>query len=121
METIAQHQEQLNYAEVYISDMLELKNIFLQVQNISRVNQDFGVPFLLAKKKDEVVSLASLVLNENGGIYFKIYNKKELTEREKWNFALHAERYFKANNTPNFRDPEQLKNSISSLVNWLDF
>ncbi len=51
METIVQHHEQIQYAEVYISDLLILKNIFLQAQDDKTVNQSFGLPFLLAKKK----------------------------------------------------------------------
>ncbi|ROH98896.1 hypothetical protein EGI16_20260 [Chryseobacterium sp. G0240] len=121
METTVQHQEKLQYAEVYISDLLALKNIFLQIQNVPRINQDFGVPFLLAKKKDEIMSVASLTLNEKKEIQVKIYDKKKLTEEERADFAFQAERYFKTNNAPNFRNPEQLKSSISSMISWLDF
>ncbi|AZA81315.1 hypothetical protein C1637_01695 [Chryseobacterium lactis] len=121
METIAQHQEQLQYAEVYISDMLALKNLFLQEQNVSKENSDFGIPFLLTKKKNKILSFASLVISEKGEIAFKIYAQKEITESEKRNFYAKAENYFKRNTTPNFRNPKQLESSIKSMMSWLDF
>ncbi|MDN3695642.1 hypothetical protein QWZ06_27155 [Chryseobacterium tructae] len=120
METNVQYQEQLQYAEVYISDMLVLKNIFLQAKNTGKINSEFGIPFLLAKKKDEVIAFASLVINEKGGIAFKVYDKSGIQGSEEKNFILRAESYFKKNNTPNFRNPEQLKNSIYRMVSWLN-
>ncbi|WP_312297598.1 hypothetical protein [Chryseobacterium sp.] len=121
METIVQHQEQIQYAEVYISDLLILKNIFLQAQDDKTVNRGFGLPFLLAKDKNEIIAFASLIINGKDGITFKMFNKKRMPETEKENFALKAERYFKKNNTPNFRNADQLKSSISNMVDWLNF
>ncbi|PWN68702.1 hypothetical protein C1631_018705 [Chryseobacterium phosphatilyticum] len=120
MEKIAQHQEQLQYAEVYISDMLALKNIFLQTQNVSKAASDFGIPFLLAKKKNEIVLFATLIINEKGAIAFAVYDKKGISEVEKKTFSIRAENYFKKNRTPNFRNPEQLKSSIKSMMSWLE-
>ena len=56
METITQHQKQFQYAEAYVSDMLVLKNIFLETQNLKQVDQNFGLPFLLAKTEKETVA-----------------------------------------------------------------
>lgn len=120
METIAQHQEQLQYAEVYISDMLALKNIFLQTQSTSKTASDFGIPFLLAKKKKEIVLFASLIIGEKGEIKFAVYDKKGTSEIEKRSFSIRVESYFKRNTTPNFRNPEQLKSSIKSMMSWLE-
>ena len=120
METVVQHQEQIQYAEAYISDMLELKNIFLQTKGIQKINQNFGLPFLLAKKKKEIVAFASLIINEKDEISFKIFDKNTMSETDRRNFFSRAERYFKNNNTPNFRDPEQLKSSIKSMISWLN-
>lgn len=119
METLRPTYDQLAYAEVYISDMLSLKNIFLKTQTLKKLNQNFGVPFLLVKKKNEVTGFASLIINEKGEIIFKIY-ENSLSESEKRNFTLRAESYFKNNNTANFRNPEQLKSSISRMVGWLN-
>ncbi|OCA78959.1 hypothetical protein BBH99_06930 [Chryseobacterium contaminans] len=120
METKVQYQEQFQCEEVYISDMLVLKNLFLQIQKTGKVNPDFGIPFLLAKKKSEVIAFASLVISENGGITFNIYNKSDVQHSEKKCFISRAEHYFKNKNTPNFRNPEQLKNSIYRMVSWLN-
>ncbi|PKF75176.1 hypothetical protein [Chryseobacterium sp. PMSZPI] len=119
METNVQHQEQLQCAEVYISDMWALKSIFLQLQNTQKVNQDFGIPFLLAKKKNKIVSFASLILKE-GGIGFKIYPEKEISGTDEKKFFTRVESYFKKNNTPNFRNEEQLKSSIQKMISWLN-
>lgn len=120
METNVQYKEQLQYAEVYISDMLVLKSIFLQAQNTVKVNAEFGLPFLLAKKKDKVAAFASLVINEKGEIVFKIYDKADFQNSEKKSFISQVESYFKKKNTPNFRNPEQLKNSIQRMIGWLN-
>lgn len=119
METFVQNKAQLVYAEAYISDMTSLKNIFLQTQTLKKLNPNFGVPFLLAKKKEEIAAFASLVINEKGQIAFKIY-ENSLSNAEKKDFTQRAENYFKKNNTLNFRNPEQLKSSISRMINWLD-
>lgn len=119
METLLQSRDQLVYAEVYISDMLSLKNIFLQSQTLQKLNQNFGVPFLLVKKKDTVLAFATLVLTEKAEIAFKIY-ESNLTEWEKRSFIFRAEHYFKKKTTANFRNPEQLKSSISRMVSWLN-
>ena len=121
METIIQHQEQIQYAEVYISDLLMLKNIFLQTQDTKAMNQSFGLPFLLAKKKNEIIAFASLIIHENDRISFNIYDKKRMTEADKRNFISRVESHFKKNNTPNFRNAKQLKNSINNMVDWLNF
>ncbi|NIF07749.1 hypothetical protein F3J23_20180 [Chryseobacterium sp. Tr-659] len=120
MEKIIQHREQLQYTEAYISDMGVLKNIFQQIQNCRKINQNFGLPFLLAKKDNEIIAFASLVMNEKKEISFKIYDKKGMPDTEKRSFISRIENYFKKNNTPNFRDPEQLKMSISRMVSWLN-
>lgn len=118
METTVQNSEQLQYAEVYISDMLSLKNIFLQSQNLSGLNKDFGLPFLLVKKKNAVLAFASLVINEKEEISFKIHEKKGFTDAERKNFTFQAEKYFRKNNTANFRNAEQLKSSIRRMIGW---
>ncbi|WP_288376003.1 hypothetical protein [Chryseobacterium culicis] len=120
METIIQHQKQFQYAEAYVSDMWMLKNIFLETQNLKLADQSFGLPFLLAKNGKEVVAFASLILNETDQISFRIYTKDRMPEEEKRNFFSRAERYFNNNKTPNFKDPEQLKSSISSMISWLN-
>ncbi|RLJ31423.1 hypothetical protein CLU97_0841 [Chryseobacterium sp. 7] len=120
METIIQHQKQFQYAEAYISDMWVLKNIFLETQNLKTIDQNFGLPFLVAKNGREAVAFASLIINEKDEISFKIYDKNRITEAEKRNFFSRAERYFKNSNTSNFKDPEQLKSSISSMISWLN-
>ncbi|WP_313003941.1 hypothetical protein [Chryseobacterium gleum] len=120
METIIQHQKQFQYAEAYISDMLVLKNIFLETQNLKLADQSFGLPFLLAKNGREVVAFASLIVNEKDEICFKIYDKNKMTEAEERNFFSRVERYFKNNNSPNFKNPAQLKSSINSVISWLN-
>ncbi|KFF14352.1 hypothetical protein IW15_02625 [Chryseobacterium soli] len=116
METISQYQ----YSEVYISDMVALKKIFIQRTGTQKITAGFGIPFLLIKKKNEILAFASLIINEKGGIGFTIYENRNLTSSEKKNFALRAEVYSKKNSTPNFRNPEQLKSSIQRMIEWLN-
>ncbi|MCC3217343.1 hypothetical protein LIV57_18905 [Chryseobacterium sp. X308] len=120
METITQQQKQFQYAEAYISDMWMLKNIFLETQNLKIADQNFGLPFLLAKNGKQIVAFASLIVNEKDEISFRIYDKNKMSGTEKRNFFSRAERYLKNTHTPNFKDPEQLKSSISSMISWLN-
>jgi hypothetical protein len=120
METNIQHQEPFQYAEVYISDMFALKNIFQQTQNTKKINTEFGVPFLLARKKNEVIGFASLIIQEKSKIAFKIFESKGMSEVEKKNFISRAEHYIKASTASNFRNPEQLKSSIQKMISWLN-
>lgn len=120
METIIQHQKQFQYAEAYVSDMLVLRNIFLETQNLKKADQNFGLPFLLAKNGREVIAFASLIINEKDEISFKIYDKNRMSEAEKRNFYFRAERYCKNTHTSNFKDTEQLKSSINSMISWLN-
>lgn len=120
METIIQHQKPFQYAEAYISDMWMLKTIFLETQNVKKADQNFGLPFLLAKNGNIVVAFASLIVDEKNEISFKVYDKNRMPEVEKKNFFSRAERYLKNNNTPNFKDSEQLKSSINSMISWLN-
>ncbi|MCS4304281.1 hypothetical protein [Chryseobacterium sp. BIGb0232] len=120
METNIQHQEPFQYAEVYISDMFALKNIFQQIQNTRKINPEFGIPFLLVRKKNEVIGFASLVVQEKNGIAFKIFEQKAMPETERKNFVSRAENYIKASTAPNFRNPEQLKSSVQKMISWLN-
>lgn len=120
METTVQYREQIQYAEVYISDMLTLKNLFLQTEDIENA-RNFGIPFLLAEKQSEIIAFASLVLHKKDKISLRVYAGKGMSESEKKNFTSRAEAYFIKNNTPNFRNPEQLRSSISNMVDWLFF
>jgi len=119
METVIRNQQQLQYAEVYISDIPSLKNIFLQVQNSSKLTKEFGVPFLLVKKNNQIVGFASLIMNGKEEVSFTVYGKNELSDSEKKNFNLRAERYFRQNNSGNFRNADQLKSSIERMTGWL--
>lgn len=120
METITQQQKQFQYAEAYISDMWMLKNIFLETQNLKIADENFGLPFLLAKNGKQIVAFASLIVNEKDEISFRIYDKNKMSDTEKRNFFSRAERYCKNTHSPNFKDPEQLKSSINSMISWLN-
>lgn len=120
METTLQQQQQLQFSEVYIADITALKDIFLQVSNLKRVNEIFGIPFLLVKKKKNITGFASLVISDTGETDFKVYHKPDLKPEEKEAFICHARKFFKRNNSGNYRKPEQLKSSIDRMINWLN-
>ena len=120
METTLQHQDRLRYAEVYVSDILELKNLFLKKFGRDRINENFGIPFMLIKKDNKLKAFASLIINPNNQIGFEIYEFSDLTMKEKKDFRAEADDYFKRNNSGNFRNPEQLKSSIHEMINWLN-
>ncbi|MCE3075103.1 hypothetical protein [Chryseobacterium gwangjuense] len=120
MEMTLQHQDRLHYAEVYASDILELKNFFLQKFGLNKVNENYGVPFLLAKKQNKIVAFASLIITLTHQIDFVIYKNPDFTVREEEDFKIRAKDYCKRNSSENFRDPEQLKYNIQRMADWLN-
>lgn len=119
METDYKTQERSQYAEVYISDIPQLKNIFLELFNVKAVNENFGIPFLMLRKGSNIAVFASLIISDHK-IGFKIYQNTDLTFKEKEDFEKNAENYFRQNNSANFRNAEQLKSSITQMINWLN-
>ncbi|ASK31181.1 hypothetical protein CEY12_14160 [Chryseobacterium sp. T16E-39] len=120
METRLQHTNNLRYDEVYISDLRLLKQIFMQKKDSKIVNEDFGLPFLLAKKKDLIIAFACLVICPDNKIDFMIYGSKDLNAEEQEDFRAYVEEHCKKNSSANYYDPEQLKSTISRLINWIN-
>ncbi|GAA5087439.1 hypothetical protein GCM10023210_10270 [Chryseobacterium ginsengisoli] len=119
METDYKTQQRSQYAEVYISDIPQLKNIFLEIFKLESVNENFGIPFLILKKGSNIAAFASLFIKDNK-IDFQIYQNSDLTINERAGFEKNAESYFRQNNSANFRDVEQLKSSIIQMIDWLN-
>ena len=121
METPLTHQETLQFAEVYLSDIAPLKTIFFQA---FPKNQDitpaFGVPFLIAKKENKTVAFASFIFNSKDEIDFNVYNVSVMTDEEKLIFVSFVTDYIKKQDNGKFRNPEQLKNMINKILQWLN-
>ncbi|MBK1894819.1 hypothetical protein [Chryseobacterium paridis] len=120
METRLQHSNDLKYSEVYFSDLVLLKQIFMQKKDSDIVNEDFGLPFLLAKEANAIVAFASLIINDHNEIDFVIYESKDLSEEEKEDFRWYVEDYFRKSPSDNYRDPEQLKSTTSRIIDWIN-
>lgn len=120
METSLQPQKQYQISEVYIADIIELKNIFLQISNLEIVPESFGIPFLMIRQKNNIIAFASLIINSIGKTDFVIYEKENLSTEEKESFMSQVQTYFKRNNSGNYRDPLQLKSSTERMINWLN-
>ncbi len=119
METL-QHQNRLHYAEVFVTDILELKNFFLQKFGLDKMNENFGIPFLMTKKENKIVAFASLIVDKNNQIDVEIYENFDVKENEKEDFKAEAKGYCKRNYSENFTDPEELKYNIQRMVEWLN-
>ncbi|MGI9650558.1 hypothetical protein [Chryseobacterium sp. RLHN22] len=120
METHLLQNNRLHYAEVYASDIFELKNLFLQKFNVHKINENFGIPFLLAKNKNTVFAFASLILNPKNETDFLIHTDQAFNHEERKQFMMTAKEYFSRNNSENFRNPLQLKSNIERMINWLN-
>lgn len=118
MKTDYKLHQKSQFTEVYISNIPELKKIFLEIFGLKIVNENFGIPFLLIKKGNHIEAFASLVIINNK-INFKIYENADLTEKEKDIFFKKAEKYMAQNDSANFTDVEELRNSIDRMLNWL--
>jgi hypothetical protein len=122
METPLIHQEMLQFAEVYLSDITPLKTIFFQAFPKNQgITPAFGVPFLVAKKENKTVAFASFVLNSKDEIDFNIYNSDTvMTEEEKLIFVSFVTHYIQKQDAGKYRNPKQLKNMINKILQWLN-
>ena len=121
MESKAVTQGKTTFREVYVFDMEILQNIF--IQNMREKAEDkmlFGMPFLLCEKENEINSFASLVLNENNEIGFKIYDNGTLTNEDKASFSEYIKIFLKKKRSANFNNAEQLKKSTEHFIHYLN-
>ncbi|WP_286971157.1 hypothetical protein [Flavobacterium sp. UBA4854] len=121
MESKAATQKETTFREVYVFDMEILQNIF--IQNMREKAEDkmlFGMPFLLCEKDNEINSFASLVLDENNEIGFKIYNNGSLTNEDKAAFKEYIKNFLTKKRSANFNNAEQLKKSTEHFIHYLN-
>ncbi|WP_433779088.1 hypothetical protein [Flavobacterium anhuiense] len=122
MESKAATQKKTIFREVYVFDMEILQNIF--VQNTREKAKDkmlFGMPFLLCEKDNQINSFASLILNQNNEIEFRIYDNGSLTNEEKAVFNDYIKDFLKNKRGANFNNAVQLKHSTEHFIHCLDF
>ncbi|WP_433833368.1 hypothetical protein [Flavobacterium anhuiense] len=122
MESKAATQEKTTFREVYVFDMEIVQNIF--IQNIREKGEDkmlFGMPFLLCEKDNEINSFASLILDENNEIGFRIYDNGNLTNEDKTAFYKYIENFLTKKKSANFSNAEQLKKSTEHFIHYLNF
>ncbi|WP_343707469.1 hypothetical protein [Flavobacterium sp.] len=122
MESKAVTQEKTKFREVYVFDMEILQNIF--IQNMREKAEDkmlFGMPFLLCEKDNEINSFASLVLDENNEIGFKIYDNGSLTNKDRLAFNEYIKNFLTKKRSANFNNAAQLKQSTEHFIHCLDF
>lgn len=122
MKSTALTQEKITFREVYIFDMEILQNIFSQ--NMRKKAEDkmlFGIPFLLCEKDSKINSFASLILNQNNQIEFKIYNDGSLTDEDKAAFNDYIKNFLKKKRSANFNNAAQLKQSTEHFIHCLSF
>lgn len=119
METDDKIEQNIQPSEVYVSDIPELKKIFLKIFRVKSVDENFGIPFLLMKKGNDISAFASLIINENK-IDFTIYENPDIPIKEKEKFNEIAKKYYKRSNSANFRNADHLKNRIIRMIDWLN-
>lgn len=112
-------QQHINFSEVYYKDIHLLKSKFLDVKNCTNITEEFGLPFLLIKKRKNIIGFASLITTNNK-ISFNINYFGQLHEDDKTIIHDYVQNYFKIQKTANFTYPLQLKSSINNLIYWLN-
>ncbi|MBO9586126.1 MAG: hypothetical protein J7574_18325 [Flavobacterium sp.] len=122
MESKVATQEKTTFREVYVFDMEILQNIF--IQNMREKAEDkmlFGVPFLLSEKSNVINAFASLILDENNEIGFKIYDAGSLTNSDKAKFNAYIQNFLTKKRSGNFNNVAQLKQSTEHFIHYLNF
>ncbi|WP_433813491.1 hypothetical protein [Flavobacterium johnsoniae] len=122
MESKALLQEKITFREVYIFDMEILQNIFSQNNCVKAEGKMlFGIPFLLAEKDNKINSFATLLLNSNNEIVYKIYDDGNLTDKDKTLFEEYISIFMKKKRSANFNNAQQLKHSTDHFVHFFNF
>ncbi len=108
---------ELQFQEVYVSDMLALKYFFNELNGLAKeapVSETFSIPFLQAKCGDEIIAFASLTNENKLSIYQKSFtspaNEKEWKTTTKQIFHQQSDVICK----------EGFENSIIRLTSWLN-
>jgi len=122
MKSRATKQKQMMFREVYIFDMEILQHIFSQnMRENPEDKMSFGMPFLLCEKGDKINSFASLILDSNNKIAFRIYNNGNLSDEDKAIFKDYIEKFLKKKRGGNFNNALQLKQSTEHFIHCLNF
>lgn len=113
--------EKLKFSEVFIFDIKILKDIFNQVTDANSIDQkSFGVPFLLAKKKDKIIAFASLIVDKNNKISFVVYHNG-IHDNDKTDFNQYASDFLKKKKEATFNNAELLIKNAARITQWLNF
>ncbi|MEO4006542.1 MULTISPECIES: hypothetical protein [unclassified Flavobacterium] len=110
-------------AEVYATDIRQLKDSFNEwngrPQDTS-VGTSFGIPFLQLKNNTKPIAFASLIVNENGEIGYKIYQKSSENPKIQTEWEQQVAMEFLEKRVA-FKDAASLQSGILCLLNWLDY
>ncbi|WP_163410283.1 hypothetical protein [Flavobacterium ajazii] len=114
--------KELKFSEVYVSDIKILKTIFDQVSDINSTDQkSFGVPYLIAKKGDEIIAFASLIADQNHKINLGIYDNGNLDNEDKKEFSQYSSDFLKEKKEATFNNAELLIKNTERISQWLNF
>lgn len=84
------------------------------------VGTSFGIPFLQLKNNTSPIAFASLIVNENGAIGYKIYQKSSENSVIQTEWEKQAAMEFLEKKAA-FKDVDSLQSGILCLLNWLDY
>lgn len=112
---------ELQFQEVYVSDILPLKHFFNELNGVAKdapVNAAFGIPLIQVKCGNEIIAFASLTVSD--------MNENKLSVFQKSSFNLAKEKEWKSMAEQTFRQQsdllckEQFENSVIRLTSWLN-
>lgn len=111
----------LQFQEVYISDILSLKYFFNELNGLDKdapVSVAFGIPFLQAKCGNKIIAFASLTVNGTNGNKLSVYRNSSFSpiKEKEWNSM--AEQTFHQQSDSFCK--EQFENNITRLTSWLN-
>lgn len=109
--------------EVYATDIRQLKDSFNEWNGRPKdmsVGTSFGIPFLQLKNNTRPIAFASLIVNENGAIGYKIDQKSSGNPEIQTEWEKQVAMEFLKKKAA-FKDVGSLQSGILCLLNWLDY
>ncbi|WP_300675546.1 hypothetical protein [Soonwooa sp.] len=120
MENATIKNQQISYSQVYIDNIAYLVKSYLELNNLNKVDRNFGLPIVQFSKDKKVLGFASLVLNEEQKIKYKIFDLAKISTDEQSEISSILNNYIEEKQTGNFKNPEQLGASIESFIFWMN-
>lgn len=112
---------ELQFQEVYVSDIIQLKHFFNELNGWAKdapVNSAFGIPLIQVKCGTEIIAFASLTVSDMNENKLSVFQKSPFHPAKETEWKLIAEQTFRQQS--DLLCKEQSEKNIARLTSWLN-